>query len=83
MADSSKGRSQVGSAVLVHGLWGNPEDWRWVSRLLEAANVHVRVPDLPTHRSPSATLADDAEEVRRAIKLCSAPVWSGGPTAAG
>ena len=81
MADSSKGKSQVGSAVLVHGLWDNPEDWRWVSRLLEAANVQVRAPDLPTHRSPSATLADDAEEVRRAIKLCSAPVvvgWSYG-----
>lgn len=49
---------------------------------LEDTNVRVSVPDLPTHRSATATLADDAEEVRRAIRSCSPPVvvvgWSYG-----
>jgi pimeloyl-ACP methyl ester carboxylesterase len=56
--------------VLVHGLWGNPDDWRQVKRLLQDAGVHVRTPDLPSHRSPTAGLADDAAEVRDAIRSC-------------
>lgn len=71
-----------GSAVLVHGGWGNPEDWRWVRQLLESAGVHVEAPDLPSHRSADAGLEEDAEEARQAIRACPAPVvavgWSYG-----
>jgi pimeloyl-ACP methyl ester carboxylesterase len=77
-------RDARGSAVLVHGGWGNPDDWRQVGRLLEDAGVHVRTPDLPSHRSATAGLADDAAEVRDAIRSCSPPVvvvgWSYGGT---
>ena len=73
-----------GSAVLVHGLWGFPDDWQWVKRLLEAENILVATPDLPSERSTSAGLAQDADEVRQAIRSCVPPVvvvgWShGGP----
>lgn len=71
-----------GSAVLVHGSWGNPGDWRWVRQNLEGAGVHVQAPDLPSHRSAEAGLEEDAEEVRQAIGNCPAPVvvvgWSYG-----
>lgn len=71
-----------GSAVLVHGGWGNPEDWRWVRQHLESADIHVQAPDLPSHRSADAGLEEDAEEVRQAIRGCPAPVvavgWSYG-----
>ena len=81
-ADRSGDEPRLGDAVLVHGLWGNPGDWRWVRRILEDSNVQVHVPDLPTHRSSTATLADDADEVRQAIRSCSPPVvvvgWSYG-----
>lgn len=74
--------SSPGSAVLVHGGWGNPEDWHWVRRRLEGAGVQVHAPDLPSHRSPSAGLTDDAEEVRRVLRSAAAPVvlagWSYG-----
>jgi pimeloyl-ACP methyl ester carboxylesterase len=70
------------AAVLVHGLWGNPRDWRWVRRLLEDANVQVVTPDLPSHRTPTAGLAEDADEVRHTIRACAPPVvavgWSYG-----
>ena len=70
------------AAVLVHGLWGNPRDWRWVRRLLEDANVQVVTPDLPSHRTPRAGLAEDADEVRHTIRACAPPVvavgWSYG-----
>lgn len=72
----------IGSAVLVHGLWGGPVDWRWVRGLLEDANVRVITPDLPSHSTPTAGLAEDAEEVREAIRVCTPPVaavgWSYG-----
>ena len=72
----------IGSAVLVHGLWGGPVDWRWVRGLLEDANVRVITPDLPSHNTPTAGLAEDAEEVREAIRACTPPVaavgWSYG-----
>jgi pimeloyl-ACP methyl ester carboxylesterase len=73
-----------GSAVLVHGLLGFPDDWQWVRPLLEADNIRVLTPDLPSQRSSSAGLADDADEVSRAIRACAPPVvvagWShGGP----
>jgi pimeloyl-ACP methyl ester carboxylesterase len=72
----------IGAAVLVHGLWGNPHDWRWVRGLLEDANVQVITPDLPSHRTPTAGLAEDADEVRHAIRASDPPVaavgWSYG-----
>ena len=74
--------SVQGSAVPVLGGWGNPEDWRWVRQHLERVGVHVRAPDLPSHRSADAGLEEDAEEVRQAIDDCPAPVvavgWSYG-----
>jgi pimeloyl-ACP methyl ester carboxylesterase len=72
----------TGAAVLVHGLWGNPHDWRWVKGLLEDANVQVITPDLPSHRTPTAGLVEDADEVRQAIRASDPPVaavgWSYG-----
>jgi pimeloyl-ACP methyl ester carboxylesterase len=71
-----------GGAVLVHGLWGNSEDWRWVRALLADAEVQVIAPDLPSHSTPTAGLAEDAAEVRDAIRDCAPPVaavgWSYG-----
>ncbi len=69
---------------MVHGLWGLPDDWHWVKRLLEAEDIVVATPDLPLERSTSAGLAEDADEVRRAIRSCLPPIvvvgWShGGP----
>jgi pimeloyl-ACP methyl ester carboxylesterase len=63
-----------------------------VRGLLEDANVRVITPDLPSHSTPTAGLAEDAEEVREAIRACAPPVaavgWSDGgsvisPAAAG
>ncbi len=74
--------SVLGSAVLVHGLWGNPHDWWWVRQHLEGVGVEVRVPDLPSHRSSDAGLEEDAAEVRRIVGTSRAPVvlagWSYG-----
>ena len=71
-----------GGVVLVHGLWSNPDDWQWVRQGLASAGVLVRVPDLPSHRSGSAGLVADAEDVRAAIRSLSGPVvvvgWSYG-----
>jgi pimeloyl-ACP methyl ester carboxylesterase len=70
--------------VLVHGLWGNPQDWRWVGELIEDAGAVVVAPDLPSHRSPKAGLLEDADEVRAAIRGALPPVvvagWSYGGT---
>ena len=72
----------IGTAVLIHGCWGNPDDWTWVRRPLEAAGVRVETPDLPTHRSPHATLDDDVQLVRDVIRASTPPVvcagWSFG-----
>jgi pimeloyl-ACP methyl ester carboxylesterase len=74
--------STLGSAVLVHGMWSSPSDWRWVKQLLEKAGVEARSPDLPSHRSPFGTVADDSRAVREAIRRCTGPVvvvgWSYG-----
>jgi len=71
-----------GSAVLVQGLWGWPEDWRWVRRLLEQSGLRVSAPDLPSHRTADAGLLEDAAEVRGAIRSSPRPViavgWSYG-----
>lgn len=74
--------------VLVHGMWGSPEDWTWVRRALEfLPGLEVYIPDLPSHRSPSAGLLDDVEEVRSAIAACKTPAvvagWSYGCDVAG
>jgi hypothetical protein len=61
---------------LVQGLWGNPHDWRWVRGLLEDADVLVITPDLPFRSTPTAGLAEDAAEVRHAIRACAPPVDS-------
>ena len=87
MALSARGtrpydRCMKGAAVLVHGAWSNPDDWRWVAELLEADGVDVRAVDLPSHRSTVATRADDVTEVATAIRTMAAPVvvvgWSYG-----
>ena len=71
-----------GTAVLVHGTWSSPADWRWVAPLLEAAGVDVVAVDLPSHRSPDDGLLADAEHVRAAIRAAGPPVvvvgWSYG-----
>ena len=69
--------------VLVHGMWGVPEDWAWVQRALEEQpDLQVVAPDLPSHRSPNAGLLEDAGEVRAAITASPAPTvvagWSYG-----
>lgn len=70
------------TAVLAHGAWGNPTDWRFVERLLVERGVTVVAPDLPSHRSASATRADDVATVETAITAAAAPVvlvgWSYG-----
>jgi pimeloyl-ACP methyl ester carboxylesterase len=73
--------------VLVHGGWSNPDDWQWVRRQLEDLDVHVQVPDLPSHHSAAAGLLQDAAEVQQVIRSCPAPVavvgWSYGGTVIG
>lgn len=77
----------AGSAVLVHGTWGNPDDWRWVSAPLREVGVDVAVPDLPSHRGPGAGLTADAEAVRKGLRACTPPIvlvgWSYGADVAG
>ena len=53
-----------GTAVLVHGMWSSPADWRWVAERLRDNDVEVLAPDLPSHRTASAGLTADAAEVR-------------------
>jgi pimeloyl-ACP methyl ester carboxylesterase len=51
-----------------------------VRRLLEDADVQLITPNLPSHRTPTAGLAEDANEVRDALRGCVPPVavvgWS-------
>ncbi|RPF28304.1 alpha/beta fold hydrolase [Georgenia muralis] len=72
----------LGTAVLVHGTWGHPSDWAWVTPFLQERSVEVRAVDLPSHRVPGASLVDDAEHVRHVAAECRAPValvgWSYG-----
>lgn len=71
-----------GGAVLVHGGWSNPADWRFVEELLVPAGVTVCAPDLPSHRDPGGSRADDVAEVEAAIDAVPSPVvvvgWSYG-----
>jgi pimeloyl-ACP methyl ester carboxylesterase len=72
----------LGTAVLIHGCWGNPDDWMFVRRTLEFAGVRVETPDLPSHRSPQASMDDDVQLVREVIRASTPPVvcagWSYG-----
>lgn len=71
-----------GTVVLVHGGWGDPNDWRWVREPLEAAGLHVVAVDLPSHRGAEAGLAEDAEAIRKVVRTAEQPVvgvgWSYG-----
>jgi pimeloyl-ACP methyl ester carboxylesterase len=72
----------MGSAILVHGSWGNPEDWRWVRELLDEAAVSIVATDLPSHRSAAAGFGEDVTQVRKMIRDVGMPVvvvgWSYG-----
>ena len=72
----------MGTAVLVHGGWSNPADWRWVAACLRDRGVAVVAPDLPSHRVPGADRSDDAREVEAAVRRAAPPVvvvgWSYG-----
>jgi pimeloyl-ACP methyl ester carboxylesterase len=72
----------LGTAVLVHGGWSNPDDWFLVTPPLHDRDIAVVAPDLPSHRSGEATLGDDAEVVEAAIHGAQPPVvivgWSYG-----
>lgn len=78
--ESEPGRPR--SAVLVHGMWSGPYDWRWVTRLLERAGLRVLAVDLPSHSSAETGVREDGEAVRAAIRDCDPPVvvaaWSSG-----
>ena len=71
-----------GTAILVHGGWSNPDDWRWVVAALADHDVAAVAPDLPSHRSPTATLRDDAAAVEAELHAARPPVvlvgWSHG-----
>lgn len=62
-----------GDVVLVHGAWGNPADWRWVEELLVGRGILVNALDLASHRSPSATRADDVDQLRQAVAGAAGP----------
>jgi len=70
------------AALLVHGAMGSPADWLWVRRPLEAAGLRVVAPDLQSHHSSTAGLADDADAVRAVVRELGGPVvvagWSYG-----
>ena len=72
----------MGTAVLVHGAWSSPADWRWVAARLYAQDIAAVTPDLPSHRDRSAGRADDVAEVQAAIDAAAPPVavagWSYG-----
>jgi len=71
-----------GDAVLVHGAWSSPADWRWVEDLLVERGVSVNALDLPSHRSPHGTKADDVGLLRDAVAAAAGPTvvagWSYG-----
>jgi pimeloyl-ACP methyl ester carboxylesterase len=72
----------LGSAVLVHGAWSHPEEWRWVIERLTPHGIEVIAVDLPSHRSPAGTRDDDVEAVEQTIAALPPPVvavgWSYG-----
>lgn len=74
----------TGSAVLVHGAWSNPDEWCFVDEGLRAAGVEVLAVDLPSHRSATATRAQDVAVVEEAVTAATPPIvavgWSYGGT---
>jgi pimeloyl-ACP methyl ester carboxylesterase len=72
----------MATAVLVHGAWSSPPDWRWVAPRLQAWGIQTIIPDLPSHRDPSAGRPADVEEVLAALRAAVPPVavagWSYG-----
>jgi pimeloyl-ACP methyl ester carboxylesterase len=72
----------MATAVLVHGAWSSPADWRWVAGYLQAQAVATVIPDLPSHRHRSADRSDDVQWVEAAIRAAAPPVavagWSYG-----
>ena len=72
----------MATAVLVHGAWSSPADWRWVAEYLQAQAVETVIPDLPSHRRRSADRSDDVQQVEAAIRAAAPPVavagWSYG-----
>jgi pimeloyl-ACP methyl ester carboxylesterase len=72
----------MATAVLVHGAWSSPADWRWVAESLQAQAVETVILDLPSHRHRSADRSDDVRQVEAAIRAAALPVavagWSYG-----
>lgn len=72
----------MATAVLVHGAWSNPADWRWVASRLHAQGIQTVIPDLVSHRDRSAGRPEDVREVQAAIGGAAPPIvvagWSYG-----
>ncbi len=72
----------TGGAVLIHGAWSCPADWRWVEELLVEHGVSVDALDLESHRRADATRADDVAQVAAAVAAAAGPTvvvgWSYG-----
>jgi pimeloyl-ACP methyl ester carboxylesterase len=72
----------MATAILVHGAWSSPADWRWVAACLQEQGIATVTPDLPSHRSRWADRSDDVREVEEAIHAAAPPVvvagWSYG-----
>jgi pimeloyl-ACP methyl ester carboxylesterase len=72
----------MATAVLVHGAWSSPADWRWVAECLQAQGVETVIPDLPSHWHRSADPSDDVQQVQAEIRAAAPPVtvagWSYG-----
>jgi hypothetical protein len=47
----------MGTAVLVHGAWSSPADWRWVAARLHAQDIATVIPDLPSHFAATRSTA--------------------------
>jgi pimeloyl-ACP methyl ester carboxylesterase len=68
----------MATAVLVHGAWSSPADWRWVAACLQAHGVGTAIPDLPSHRHRSAGRSDDVHEAEAAIRAAAPPMVAAG-----
>lgn len=72
----------MATAVLVHGGWWSPADWRWVADRLHDRDIQVVIPDLPSHRRQDAHRSDDVREVEAAVRsaapLVVVAAWSYG-----
>jgi pimeloyl-ACP methyl ester carboxylesterase len=62
------------TAVLVHGAWHGAWCWELVVPKLAARGIDAVTVDLPSVQRRHATVADDADEVRRAIDAIGGPV---------